>query len=97
MMMRQTLETSKLEALRLRTDRQLVALIQRRLESGFAAANHVNRGTCKCYEKVTGICAEIAKLLPLVESINRAERARIQSRLTELEGLLEFSGMQAAS
>ncbi len=94
---RQISETRKLEALRLQTDRQLVALIHNQLESGFAAAQRIKRGTCDCYEKVTMVCAEISRLLPVVESISRAERARIQSRLAELEGLVAFSGMQAAS
>jgi len=32
-----------------------------------------------------------------VESISRTERARILSRLEELQALIEFSSMQAAS
>ena len=97
MMTRQISETTKLEALRLQTDRQLVILIHNRLQSGFAAANRIKRGTCDCYEEVTTVCAEIGRLLPVVESISRAERAYIQSRLAELEGFVTFSGMQAAS
>jgi len=96
-MMRQKPEASKLEALRLQTDRQLLDLINRRLEHGFMAANRRNHEACDCYEEVTKLCEEIAKLLPWVESITRAERARIQSRLAELEGMVAFSGMQAAS
>jgi len=96
-MMRQKPELSKLEVLRLRTDRQLLALINKRLERAFMAANRRNHGTCDGYEEVTMACEEIARLLPVVESISGAERVRIQLRLAELEELLVFSGMQAAS
>ena len=96
-MMRQTPEGRKLRALRLQTDRQLLTLIDRRLERGFAAARHIRRGTSECYQDVTRVCNEIGRLLPVVESISQAERTRILSRVQELQGMIEFSSMQAAS
>jgi len=95
--MRQTPEGRKLEALRLQTDRQLLTLIDRRLEHGFAAARRIHRGVADAYEDVHKVCSEIGRLLPVVESISRTERARILSRLEELQALIEFSSMQAAS
>src|SRR5579872_1324823 len=94
---RQSLDGRKLEALRLQTDRQLLVLINRRLDNGFAAARRIRRGAASGYNDVTKTCAEIARLLPVVGSISRQERARIASRLAELEGLISYSGMQAAS
>jgi hypothetical protein len=81
----------------LQTDRQLLVLINRRLDNGFAAARRIRRGASNCYQDVTKACAEIARLLPVVETLSRQERARIASRLAELEGMIAFSGMQAAS
>ena len=97
MTMRQTPKAGKLEALRLQTDRQLVTLINKQLERGFRVVNRRDRGSAECYKEVTQACSEIGRLLPVVESITRAERSRIESRLSELQGMLAFAGMPAAS
>ena len=95
-MMRQTPQR-KLEALRLQTDRQLVALMNHRLQRGFTAAARTRHGSCEWYDEVSAVCSEVGRLLPLVESISRAEKARMQSRLGELEGMLDYARVQAAS
>ena len=94
---RQIPEARKLEALRLQTDRQLLVLILRRLDRGRIAVGRLKRGADESYEEVIGACEEIARLLPLVESISGSERARIRLRLAELEDALAVGGMRAAS
>ena len=94
---RQVPEARKLEALRLRTDRQLLVLILRRLDRGRMAANRMKRGADEGFGEVIGACEEIARLLPVVESISGSERARIRLRLAELEDALAVGGMRAAS
>jgi hypothetical protein len=87
-------EARKLAELRALTDRQLVALIDNRLVRGFALAQHLESGS-ECYEEVTRLCDEVRRLLPVV---NRADRACLQSRLTDLQGTLAFGlNMLAAS
>jgi len=94
---RQIPEARKLEALRLQTDRQLLELIHRRLDRGRMAAIRIRRGADEGFGEVLGACEEIARLLPLVESISGSERARIRLRLAALEDALEVGGLRAAS
>jgi hypothetical protein len=69
-------EATRLTALRARTDRQLIALIDRRLDHGlqsdFAAedAEHIYR--------------EVSQLLPVVYGASRAERRRLEAKLARL-------------
>lgn len=95
MMRPQISEARKLAELRALTDRQLTALIGNQLERGFAMARHLEYGATEHYEEMTKLCSEIGRLLPVV---NRADRARLQSRLSELQDTLPCCmSMQAAS
>jgi hypothetical protein len=78
-------EARKLAQLRALTDRQLTALIDNQLERGFALARHLEYGSAEYYEEMTRLCLEVGRLLPVV---NRADRARLQSRLSELQNTM---------
>ncbi len=67
-------EAAQLTALRARTDRQLIALINNRLDRGLnsdlAAAERIYR--------------EVSRLLPVVYSATPAERRRLEAKLARL-------------
>ena len=72
-------EATKLTALRARTDGQLIALINRRLDLGlrsdFAAAERTYR--------------EVSRLLPVVYGASPADRRRLEAKLARLGALLQ--------
>jgi hypothetical protein len=95
MMRYQTSEARKLAELRALTDRQLIVMITNRLERGFELVRRPEYGAGPHYEEVKRLCSEIGRLLPVV---SRADRARLQSRLTELQSTVSFGiAMRAAS
>jgi hypothetical protein len=71
-------ETAKLIALRARTDGQLIALINNRLDQGlrsdFVVAEEIHR--------------EVSQLLPLVYGATPAQRRRLEAKLTRLTASL---------
>ena len=70
---------SELEQLRARTDRELVALIDRELDRGLGYARSADRHWADA-EKVS---AEARKLLPKVYNLN--ERLRLERKVGELQ------------
>lgn len=86
-MRHQISEVRKLAELRALTDRQLNALIANRLERGFALADRLQCGAAEHYQEVARLVSEIGRLLP---ALNRADRARLQSRLAQLEDALTY-------
>jgi hypothetical protein len=75
------LEATKLTALRARTDGQLIALINRRLDRGlrsdFAA------------DDAGQIYWEVSQLLPVVYGASQAERRRLEAKLARLGASLQ--------
>jgi hypothetical protein len=67
-------EAAKLTALRAKTDGQLVALINRRLNSGVNAD----------FTEAEQIYDEVSRLLAVVHGVSQAERRRIESKLANL-------------
>jgi hypothetical protein len=69
-------EATKLRALRARTDGELIALINRRLDHGlrcdFAA------------EDAEGIYHEVSQLLPVLYGASQGERRRLEAKLARL-------------
>jgi len=67
-------EAAKLTALRARTDGQLIAFINNRLDQGLrsdlAAAERIHR--------------EVSRLLPVVYGASQAERRRLEAKLARL-------------
>ena len=83
--MNQTQEISKLATLRLKTDRQLVAFIQKRLDAGTEFAQMQDR---ESQAHARQIHAESQELLPLIDDLSRAERRRIEIKLQRLGELV---------
>ena len=77
---------AKLAELRARTDRQLVALIRRNLDSGLACARFSAGQICAEAERAY---AEVLVLLPTVHDVTQAERRRLESKLVRLRTLLD--------
>jgi uncharacterized protein YicC (UPF0701 family) len=89
-MRHQVSEIGKLTELRAQTDRQLATLITNRLNRGFALAERMESD-----EEIARLVSEIRRLLP---AVSRADRARLQTQLTQLENSITFEmSMQAAS
>src|SRR5215472_15171877 len=86
---------SKFDELRLKTDKELVLLLNNDVELGLAAA----RAALNCiddlssavrnYAKAKKSHAEVSRLLPLAYEIASDERARLELRLDQLARMLE--------
>ena len=69
-------EATRLTALRARTDRQLIALINRRLDLGLRS-DFANEDAERIYR-------EVSQLLPVVYGASQAERRRLEAKLARL-------------
>jgi hypothetical protein len=78
-------ETTRLTALRARTDGQLIALINRRLDFGLRCdfANDFAN------EEAERIYREVSQLLPVVYGASRGERRRLEAKLARLGASLQ--------
>ena len=77
-------ESSRLLELRAKTDRQLVSLIQSRLDAGLAQAH------CAAFQAdAEKTYAEVRALLPWVYGLTRLERRSLESKLAQLRELLD--------
>jgi hypothetical protein len=85
--MRQNLRSSKLQELTLKTDRQLLALIARRLETGTKLAQNSSRTLQAEAEQA---CEDAGLWLPLVRHAAE-EKRRLQCRLDQLRGQLTLA------
>jgi len=93
-------ESSKLVALRSKTDRQLVAFITSRLDTGLNCAllvadrgNHDNWVSAESFQvSAERAYDEVRALLPWVTDVTQTERGQLESKLEQLRELLdEFS------
>ena len=73
-------QTSKLVELRSKTDRQLVELVTRTLETARCLAR-----TGEFHGRAERACDDVRRLLPCLP---RAERRRVEARLAELDEML---------
>ncbi len=80
-------ESSKLVELRAKTDRQLIEIINHRLNAGLALARAV--WTDSSEARAWQIYAEVRRLLPWVNNLTRADRRSFEVRLADLAALLE--------
>ena len=94
---------AKLAEFRARTDRQLHALVSRKLDRGLSFATLLlgdeGRERWASLEELTG-CAErsykeVARLLPLLRGISSADRRRLESRLDQLREILDCATLCA--
>src|SRR5579863_8596564 len=79
-------ESSRLFELRAKTDRQLVTFITNRLDSGLRLAN-LDGYRCEAETAYD----EVNTLLPWVNSLTKAERRLLESRLAYLRAILADS------
>jgi|HubBroStandDraft_4_1064222.scaffolds.fasta_scaffold211345_2 hypothetical protein len=77
-------EATRLTALRARTDGQLIALINRRLELGLRSDFADDFAS----EDAERIYREVSHLLPVVYGASQAERRRLEAKLARLGALL---------
>jgi hypothetical protein len=89
------LEPRKLEQIQARTDRQLVAIINRRLEAGLRLAREsAGRDSEIAVERAF---AEATQLLPAVRGIGKEQRWRLEAELNRLRNLLDGAADQRAA
>ena len=73
-------EATRLTALRARTDGQLIALINRRLDLGLRSDFADDFGS----EDAERIYREVSRLLPVVYGASQGERRRLEAKLARL-------------
>jgi hypothetical protein len=83
--MNQRTDSYKLSELRSKTDRQLLALIRRELDSAFGLANSYDENLLA---RAIAAHDEVCRLLPLVYTVSTGERRRLESELDQLANLL---------
>ena len=76
--------TRKLLALRARTDHDLLALVQREINTGFALMDSATTRTSPLFAKADRALSMAAALLPRITNVSLDDRKRIEERL---EGL----------
>ena len=81
-------QSPNLAELRSKTDRQLVALVGRRLDMALAQTTRTDRAE---------IYAEARKLMPLIRGVSQTERLRLESRLARLGELLGGTSARACT
>jgi hypothetical protein len=83
--MNQRPDSYKLRELRSKTDRQLLALIRRELDSARTLAYTYDENQLA---RAIAAHEEACRLLPLVYTVSNGERLRLESELDELANLL---------
>jgi hypothetical protein len=81
--------TQKLRVLRARTDSDLVVLLQRQLDRGFALVDAARSRQSPIFSQVEKAHATATVLLPRIASFSEADRLRFESRMKELEARLQ--------
>lgn len=86
-------ELSKFDWLRLRTEEQLVQLINHELDSGIRDARQALRSAetpaiARPYYRAQKAFDEVSRLIPLATEIGEAERRGIECRLEDLGSML---------
>jgi hypothetical protein len=76
--------TRKLISIRHRTDRDLLMLVSRELDRGFALVNVATTRTSPLFGQAEKAFAKAAALLPRISDLSEGERVHLESRLKEL-------------
>ncbi|MDP8988621.1 MAG: DUF2934 domain-containing protein [Acidobacteriota bacterium] len=88
-------ELTKFDKLRVKTEMQLVQLINNELELGIRDARQALKSADtwvvveECSRRANRAYSKIARLIPLVVDITDDERSKVESRLKRLQGMLE--------
>jgi hypothetical protein len=82
-------KTAKLAALRGRTDRDLLILIERELDRGIALANVASSRSSPMFRQAETAYAKVKTLLPKISDLSHAESVRAGAKLKELRLALD--------
>ena len=82
-------DTQKLRVLRARTDHDLLVLIQRELERGFALVDVATTRNSPLFAQAQKAFATATALLSRISGANDGERLRIEKQVKELGARLE--------
>jgi HAMP domain-containing protein len=88
-------ELTKFDQLRIKTEIQLVQLINTELDLGIRDAHHALKSADnwaiaeECHRRADRAYAKASRLIPLVAEITEDERSRVESRLEHLQRMLE--------
>jgi hypothetical protein len=88
-------ELSRFDSLRLRTEEQLIQLINNGLDRGIRDAHQALRSAEtrafaeELYHRAQKAYDEVSRLIPLTDEISKAKRIGVESRLENLRRMLE--------
>jgi len=77
--------TQKLRVLRARTDHDLLVLIDRELDRGFALVDVAPSRNSPLYAQVVKALSTATAMMPRISGASEEERARIERKVKELE------------
>lgn len=80
--------TKKLVALRARTDHDLLLLVQRELDRGFALVDVVTARNSPLFAQAEKAIATATAMLPRISGVSQGDRVQIEARLKELRSRL---------
>ena len=81
--------TKKLVALRARTNHDLMVLLQRELDRGFALVDVATSGNSPLYAQAERAIATATAMLPRISAMSQYDRVQIETRLKELRSRLD--------
>jgi len=81
--------TQKLVALRSRTDYDLLVLVNRELDHGFALVNVVTTRNSTLFAQAHRAYQTVTALLPRISCVSQDDRLRIEARSRELRSRLD--------
>ena len=84
-----TSNTQKLRVLRSRTDQDLLFLVQRELDRGFALIDPVISRNSPLFTQAQKAYRTATTLLPRIAGLNESDRLRMESKLEELRSRLD--------
>jgi hypothetical protein len=76
--------TQKLRVLRSRTDHDLLVLVNREIDRGFALLDVMTTRNSPLFAQAEKALTTAATLLPRISGVNDSDRLRIESKLQEL-------------
>ena len=81
--------TQKLRVIRSRTDHDLLILVQRELDRGFALVDVVTSRKSPLFAKADKVYREATAMLPRISGLSQGDWLHIDSRLKELKSRLD--------
>lgn len=89
--------TRKLVALRARTDRDLLVLVQRELNAGFILLDAATTRTSPLFARAEKAMSTATGLLPRISGVSQDDRKRIEAKVEELRSRLILVPVYARS